>query len=74
MPRNNQRVNNKLIDLLSHTHLAVGSLALVFGATWMEMFHLGLNIKSSRNTNQANVCRAPPAHEEAEKAEEKRIE
>ena len=73
MPRNNHRVNNKLIDLLSHTHLAVGSLALVFGATWMAMVHLGLNINSSPNTIQAIVC-PPPPQEEAEKAEEKRIE
>ena len=59
MPRNNHRVNNKFIDLLSYTHLAVGSLAPVFGATWMAMFHLGLNINSSPNTIQANVCPPP---------------
>ena len=73
MPRNNQRVKNKLIDLLSHTHLAVGSLALVFGATWMEMFHLGLNIKSSRNTNQANVCRALPLTRKQKKPRRKEL-
>ena len=72
MPRNNHRVNNKLIDLLSHTHLAVGSLALVFGATWMAMFHLGLNINSSPNTIQAIVC-PPPLKRKQKKPRRKEL-